>query len=787
MFVSAVYLRFFRSFNFDYLRKAHKSFVPDPWDVLESGDLQYPFVKVPLEDSVTTIVGANESGKSQLLSAIKHALSGKGIERGDFCRYSQFFAVNRSMAYPDFGLEFKDLSASERQALTKACKGRVSDDGFDSFLLFRIGAKDPVIYLRQGEEWATYTLRDANSFADLLPSWFEIDATVALPESVPLKYLAGGGAASLRTSSRKERQVFINTLMENASSWFSTAEQITAAAPSVVSAFASANTGTGNREDQLLLVEDLLLKVAGIDRSAFQELLNAVDASKDGFANGIVEQMNRELAASLNFPRWWSQDHQFELRLTLRDQDLVFTIRDRTGTEYSADERSGGLKYFLSYFVQYLSHEPPASGAPEILLMDEPDAYLSSSGQQDLLRIFEDFAHPQDPKRAPCQVVYVTHSPFLIDKNHGERIRVLEKGEGDEGTRVVRNASRNHYEPLRSAFGGFVGETTFISNCNLMLEGMSDQILLAGMSARLRQQKAPALDNIDLNALTLVPAGSASHIPYMVYLARGRDADRPAVIVLLDSDEAGDKARKGLQRGPQGKRLIDPDLILQLGDVPGDKVASTAPGGVRTIEDLIPLAIGVSAVKRYANDFLEPEQSQQVQSLVVGDVDFSDCDGTHEALAAAAQSKVPGLHLDKVGLARSVIDSIRHSSGLDDALHTMDANFRALFRELNRRQRQAIREITSEKTRDKIKRLKRSFLLDHPAGATRADATLLLEDIDAVLDDSVDAEDLRSEMRRVRRRFELDDDPNEMINDFDAFRDELETLVYREVNEAQQE
>ncbi len=77
MFASAVYLRFFRSFN-----------------------LPYPFVKVPLEDSVPTIVGANESGKSQLLSAIKHALSGKGIERGDFCRYSQFFATFRETKSP---------------------------------------------------------------------------------------------------------------------------------------------------------------------------------------------------------------------------------------------------------------------------------------------------------------------------------------------------------------------------------------------------------------------------------------------------------------------------------------------------------------------------------------------------------------------------------------------------------------------------------------------------------------------------------------------------------------
>ncbi|MCQ9179433.1 hypothetical protein KMT30_10405 [Streptomyces sp. IBSBF 2953] len=786
MFIAAVYIRFFRSFNFDYLRKAHKSFSPDPWDLLESSELQYPFVKVPLEASVTTVVGANESGKSQLLSAIKHALSGDGIERGDFCRYSQFFAVDKAMAYPDFGLEFKNLSASDRQALLKACKGRVPDDGFDSFLLFRIGGKDPVIYLRQGEEWAPHALKERTALADLLPSWFEIDATVALPDSVPLKYLVGGGTTSLHTSPRRQRQPFINMLMENASSWFSTPEQISAAAPNVVSAFASASTGSNRYADQFRLAEDLLVKVAGIDRSAFEELLDAAKDSKDGYANGIVEQMNQQLAASLNFPRWWSQDHQFELLLTLRDQDLVFTIRDRTGTEYSADERSGGLKYFLSYFVQYLSHEPPRSGRPEILLMDEPDAYLSSTGQQDLLRIFEDFAHPQAPGRAPCQVVNVTHSPFLIDKNHGERIRVLEKGEGDEGTRVVRNAARNHYEPLRSAFGGFVGETTFISNCNLMLEGMSDQILLAGMSARLRQHKAPTLDNIDLNCLTLVPAGSASHIPYMVYLARGRDADRPAVIVLLDSDEAGDKARKDLHRGPQGKKLIDPALILQLGDLPADKLTSTTPGGVLAIEDLVPLEICVAAVKRYADDFLEPDEAQRVQAIDVNDVDFSASNGTHEALARAAQSKVPGLHIDKVGLARSIMDTVRQDGGLDDALSTLDTNFRVLFRELNSRQRRATREITSEKTRAKIKRLKRSFLLDHPAGATRADATLLLEDVDAVLDDSIDAEDLRSEIRRVRRRFELDDDPNEAIGDFDAFRDDLETLVYQQVNKAQE-
>ncbi|WP_433272682.1 ATP-dependent nuclease [Actinosynnema sp. CS-041913] len=688
------------------------------------------------------------------------------------------------MAFPDFGLEFCGLDTSAREALGRACKTRFDDD-LDGFLIFRIGNRGPVVYTRSSDEWNKHVVKDKKHLDGVLPVWFEIDAGVALPESVPIRCLADG-TASTRTGPRKARQSFLNKLFDNAPNWFASPEQVNASASTVLEAFTAATRATTAHDKQLRLADDLLLKVAKIDRTAFEELLKAADEAKDGFANGIVERMNSALAAALNFPRWWSQDHQFQLLLTLRDQDLVFTIRDRTGTEYSADERSGGLKYFLSYFVQYLAHEAPKSGAREVLLMDEPDAYLSSTGQQDLLRIFADFAHPQDPDRRPCQVVYVTHSPFLIDNNHGERIRVLEKGEGDEGTRVVKNAARNHYEPLRSAFGSFVAETTFISNCNLMLEGMSDQVMLAGMSARLRQQKTGSMDNLDLNTLTLVPAGSAPHIPYLVYLARGRDVDRPAVIVLLDSDESGSQASKALRRGPNGKPLIDPKFVLQLGDLPADEVVSTTGRSVLAIEDLIPLEIGVAAVKRYANDFLEPAEARKLGELRTTDVRSTEGKGTHDALQEAAAGIVTGFHLDKVGFARSVIDAVRLDDRLAAAAATLDANFRVLFRALGSKQRQAMRDITVEKTGSKIKRLKKSFLLDHPAVATREQATLLLEEIEAGLDNSVDAEDFKSQIRDIRRTFMLDDDPTESVEDFDSFRGGLDVLVYHEVNDAQE-
>ena len=139
--------------------------------------------------------------------------------------------------------------------------------------------------------------------------------------------------------------------------------------------------------------------------------------------------------------------------------------------------------------------------------MDEPDAYLSASGQQDLLRVLEHQARPDDSDRED-QVIYVTHSPFLINRNAGHRVRVVDKGARDEGTRLVKDATRNHYEPLRTSLGAFVAETAFIGGDNLFVEGISDQVLLAGMNARLLRLGTPPSQCLDLNQVTIVPPPS---------------------------------------------------------------------------------------------------------------------------------------------------------------------------------------------------------------------------------------------------------------------------------------
>jgi len=617
----------------------------------------YPYVTVPLERDITTVVGGNESGKSQLLLALKCALTGSGIRRGDFCRYSTLFAVDKGMRHPDFGLTVRELADAE-QAMLRTAAGIPEDSAFDECRIFYVGNESMTVYVPSGEDWAGHEVADAQAVFSLLPTFFVIDSKVPLPDAVPISFLATGETDS--GVSRKRKRSGLQAVLRSAG----TAETLAAAVPAIAAALSPASAESDDAP-ALALAARLLLEVAGIDRSAFAELQEALDEDKQGYADGIVEQINRDLAKTLNFAKWWSQDADFELRVGLREFDLVFLIRDRTGTSYSFDERSGGLKYFLSYFVQYLSHVP-ASSRTEILLMDEPDERLSSLGQQDMLRIFDAFAHPADPGRRGCQVLYVTHSPFLIDKNHSERLRVLEKGSGDEGTRVVKDVARNHYEPLRSAFGGFVAETTFMGHVNLFLEGQADQILLAGASARMTRKGTARTENIDLNTVTLVPAGGTKHIPYLVYLARGRDVEKPAVVVLLDSDAAGDTALKELTRKVKGQaRLINPSYIFQIGKLGADVVTDN-PEGVLETEDLVPAAIALAAAGHFVRQRFGDHDADRLGGLKPEQLVYRDDTGSglHDAVRDLVASVLKrDIDLDKVGFARGVLLAAQRRPG----------------------------------------------------------------------------------------------------------------------------
>ncbi len=784
MILRTAYVRFFRAFNYDFLRNRHHGYEPDLWDRMEDGT-NYPYISLEIDPKLTAVVGANESGKSQLLQAIEHALGTKKSVPADFCRYSDYFTVAEEMKIPHFGLHFGEVTNIERDIVLSSIDDTEIND-VSSFRIFRTHHERLALYIRNQR----FEITDLERLTSIFPKVFRIDPERAIPNSVPIEFLvkrrndinADPGPA------RTDRWALTDPLVENLAQLLPLAGNAQALASTIQNIFASgiSTIGLSEREalshrSQLDLAFDLLVTVGGIHTSAFVELQTALRNDDEGLANGIVSKMNHQLEGSLNLAKWWSQDQRFRLAIAVRDYDIVFTIQDRTGSQYSFAERSGGLKYFLSYLVQFLAHTKDRSGA-EILLMDEPDAYLSNLGQQDLLRVLQEFT--TETESAPGgQVVYVTHSPFLIDKNRADRIRVLDKGFGGEGVRVVRDVGRNHFEPLRTALGGFVGETAFIGNCNLIVEGLADQIYLAGMSDLLSRDNVASTERLDLNRITLVPAGAASHVPYMTFLARGRDADKPAVIVLLDGDEAGTRAVKELERGgPRGKRLIRPEYIAQLTPGRFPDLTSERPEGPKDIEDLIPIEIGLEAAKEYLTT-MDAECQEDFPSLDCVKQKLSKSTGVFKAIQEGIDRAGYDFHLSKLGFARYVLSICSRTDS--ETVAKMKARFAVLFSGLTEMQRKAEREREKETITARVDREVTTFLRDRLETATKADVVVLLERIEEVIDSSIEGDNLLTGIRRLKEDFQLNSDRNQPISDRQALNGRLAELKYAELYASQ--
>jgi hypothetical protein len=415
--------------------------------------------------------------------------------------------------------------------------------------------------------------------------------------------------------------------------------------------------------------------------------------------------------------------------------------------------------------------------------MDEPDAYLSASGQQDLLRVLEHHARPDDSDRED-QVVYVTHSPFLINRNAGHRVRVVDKGSRDEGTRHVKDATRNHYEPLRTSLGAFVAETAFIGGDNLFVEGIADQVLLAGMNMRLLRGGAAPSTCLDLNQVTIVPGGS--NVPYMLYLARGRDQVKPACVVLVDGDTAGETARKQIKKGgAHGKPTVADDLIVQVAEWAESAGPDVTDGViVREPEDLVPVTVAVAAARRYARAFLGLDEdtakglTEDAVTSKLSDVDGSLWDALDGAFEAIFDTQI-----GKAGFAKELLGYLADSGGATSrpaGVPALDKNFALLIGHLADTLALARERESSSRRDQRLDRIIDTFTADYAAGCTRDRAATTLKRLDAAVDDTTAGDLIRAETARLRREFRLTVEPLKTVDEYPAFLERLGNLRHLE-------
>ena len=246
---------------------------------------------------------------------------------------------------------------------------------------------------------------------------------------------------------------------------------------------------------------------------AFLELVgtNAKEISKIDKFEPLIARLE---AASIKITReifeYWSQNRHLKVEFRLdagRSGDpppfnsgQIMRTRIKNmhhDVTVNFDDRSSGFVWFFSFLV--LFSQVKKNYGNIIILLDESALGLHAKAQADLLRYIDEKLKPD------YQVIYTTHSPFMVDSANLMSARtvedkVIDKGNGQveiQGTKVgddVLSTDKETLFPLQGALGYEITQTLFVGEHTLIVEGPSDLLYLKAFSEALKVRKRTFLD-----------------------------------------------------------------------------------------------------------------------------------------------------------------------------------------------------------------------------------------------------------------------------------------------------
>lgn len=282
------------------------------------------------------------------------------------------------------------------------------------------------------------------------------------------------------------------------------------------------------------------------------------------------------LDISTRFAAWWSQ-RRHKIRYHADGDYFRIWIADdrRPDVEIELEARSKGFQWFFSFYLVFLV-ESSDGHRDAVLLLDEPGLHLHPTAQQELIAFFEQLSEKN-------QLLYSTHSPFLIDGEHLHRVRAVTEDETGHSHISVETwpKDRETIFPLQAAAGYAMVRGLFQHAQNVLVEGISDYYYLHALSQQCSATKRAALPA----NIYITPCGGAKHVGHFASLFLAQNV-RP--LVMLDGDDAGRVRRDALMK----ELFVEHDsAIVMLDDVLG------CPGQEVEVEDILGEAIILPALK----------------------------------------------------------------------------------------------------------------------------------------------------------------------------------------------
>ncbi|MFA5773152.1 MAG: AAA family ATPase [Candidatus Paceibacterota bacterium] len=320
------------------------------------------------------------------------------------------------------------------------------------------------------------------------------------------------------------------------------------------------------------------------------------------YIHNFLTDISRKVTKVIN--NTWKQRKNIKLTMHYKEAFIEILVEEK-GYQIDPKKRSEGLQWYLTFLINFRSKLQTLKN--NIILFDQPGDKLHPGGQKDLLERLEELSEHN-------QIVYSTHTPFMISKEYPERVRLIRRP--DDDTDIVNRLSKKDIfqdELLRNSLGFALSDVAPIAEKNILVEGLLDKMVLLEFINKLKSFKF----SINLNSSVFIPAHGASKILYYANMLKNNGLD---VIALFDNDTEGKNA---IVANKKKKVLVNKEIL-----------SVAVKSGAETMEDLLPLKLVEDAAneigRQYKSSFSKilslktPVMQQVVKHYEAEGISFTD-------------------------------------------------------------------------------------------------------------------------------------------------------------------
>ena len=392
-------------------------------------------------DKLTVLVGANGTGKSNILKAIKLFQGQDSIERDDYYECDTGNDATIEIVFDDihdkapFGQYVHKGEMSIRQVFAwsgnkaqQTFRGRrMQHEGFDAIRAANTATEAKEEYRRLPKEYALPTWSRREKALNDIRTWENQH-----PNQCKLSYDDGEFFTKNKIQNEILQAIFI---------------------PAVHDAAVEAEDARNSSLAQLMK------KIVDTIEEDDEYQKFKLDAERkygklmERFRRNQLQEKGREITKELK-----TLTEGVEVQLSWQDADLAISLPHTTAKikeegSLSTVGRSGhgSQRMFIMAMLQHLAKYAESStqerGQPaSILLIEEPELYQHPTRQRIIVRVFDSLA-----ERGGMQIMHATHSPHFVGIDRIDHVRLLRKRKQRAGhhTEISHTSIRAMYERLK--------------------------------------------------------------------------------------------------------------------------------------------------------------------------------------------------------------------------------------------------------------------------------------------------------------------------------------------------